>query len=368
MIMPSNNSQSTAATDAAPGASALPEETEESCCNASSQECGEDAAAAGGEPAESGGTCPTPMSWRGVMKKFGEEATTAVVNRDGYSLYCRAWGEGEPLYFLNGFGGTSELFVLTAAVLRDEYRCVFIDEFSSEAGSRLPPRTVSVPEAVADLFAVADHFGDDAILLYGATLGGALGLAAMHAQPQRIRRAAFQGGFAARHFSPAERLLIALGQYVPGRLQHVPLRASVQKQNHGLWFPPFDGSRWKFLADNCDSVPLRIIARRAALAQQIDLRSQLDQISQPTLIVQTEGEGRIATACQAELKSRLPNVEEFWIDSTGQVPYLTHPHRLAKLLKPFYRGEPLPESGSAPPAVQDVAATPFANTTESHDD
>jgi pimeloyl-ACP methyl ester carboxylesterase len=151
-------------------------------------------------------------------------------------------------------------------------------------------------------------------------------------------------------------------------MRHVPLRASVQRQNHGLWFPPFDGSRWTFLAENTDAVPLRVIARRAALAQQIDVRSQLEQISQPTLIIQTEGEGRIAAACQAELKSRLPYAEDFWIDSTGQLPFLTHPHRLAKLLKPFFRGEPLPEADGAPAVVADVAATPFANTMESHDD
>ena len=338
------------------------------CCEGAVGGCGEGEAASGAEQDETGSSCPTPLSWRGVLKQFHADATPAIVQRDGYQLYCRSWGSGDPLYFLGGFSGTSELFALTASLLRDEFRCVLFDEFTAEPQPQLPPRQVSVSQAVDDLFAVADHFHDDVISLYGASLGGALGLAAMAARPDRVRRAALQGAFAHRRFSIAERTLMSVAQFFPARVRNVPLWASGHKQNHSLWFPPIDGSRWKFLVENCGDVPLRVIARRAALGQQIDIRAQLSEIRQPTFIIRTEGEGRIASTCQAELIERLPSVDDVWIDNTGQIPYLTHPHRLAKLLKPFVRGEPLPADEKVPATAVDIAASPFARSTETHDD
>jgi len=367
MMMPSSHSEQAAAADIESGPLSDLSGGDDACCAGPATECAGDVGVA---HVEAGGSCPTPLSWRGVLKKFRDEATVHIVQRNGYQMYCRTWGEGAPLYFLNGFGGTSELFALTASLLRDEHRCVLFDEFSTEPEWQLPPRTTTPAETVEDLFAIADYFGDEVLSLYGATLGGAVGLAAMQAHPHRVCRAALQGGFAHRHFSPAERLLAWGARYMPGRLQNVPLHESVQRQNHRPWFPPFDGSRWKFLAENLGGVPLRVIARRTTLARRIDLRLQLSQISQPALIIRTEGEGRIASACQAELIARLPNVVDVWVDNTGQLPFLTHPHRLSKLLKPFYRGEPLPlpVAGSAPPEVLDIAASPFAKPTETHDD
>jgi len=247
-------------------------------------------------------------------------------------------------------------------VMHDDFRCVLIDDFDPQRPRSLPPRATTVDEAVGDLFVVADHYGDKSFSLYGSSVGGALGLAAMRAAPERIERAALQGAFAHRQLSGTERLLIKAAGWWPGRLKNLPLRKNVQLQNHQRWFPPFDGSRWAFLSENTGNVPLRVLARRAHLAAQIDLRDELAKIHCPTLVIHTEGEGQLAAQCQLELIAGLPNCQSAWIEHTGQLPYLTHPHRLAKLLKPFFQGEPLPEMDPVPPWLVEV--DPMLTTTE----
>ncbi len=308
------------------------------------------------------------MSWRGVLKKYHTEAKRFTIDRGDHQLYCRSWGTGEPVYLLNGFGGTSELFALLAAVLSQDFRCVLFDEYSPEQPGKISFRQQTPAEWVDDLFAIADHCHDDVISLYGASLGGALALTAMQARPERVQRAVLQGAFAHRKLTSVERLLTAACRLLPGQVRRLPLRTTVQQQNHRLWFPPFDGSRWKFLLDNTGDVPLKILAQRASLAGRIDLRERLSEIPQPVLILQTEGEGRITAACQEELKAGLPQVEDTWIDNTGQLPFLTHPHRLAKLLRPFFHGEPLPSSLIKAPGELNSTDTPSSSITENHVD
>lgn len=308
-------------------------EAEEACCGQPTGECDDHRAADASEAS----SCPKPLSWRGVLKRFREDAGRFVVDRGGYRLHCRSWGTGPPLYFLNGMGGTSELFALSASLLSPDFRCVLFDEFASDSVGRFG-RTVT-QNVVDDLFAVADTLGDDSFSLYGASLGGAVGLAAMLAQPERIERAVLQGAFAHRHVSIVEQMLITGCRFAPGRVKHLPLRTTIQRQNHLPWFPPFDYSRWKFLLEDTGSVPLRVLARRAAVAANIDLREHLTKITRPVFIIRTEGEGRIAAACQKALHEKIPNSSEERIENTGQVPFLTHPHRLIKLIGPFIKGE-----------------------------
>ncbi len=294
-------------------------------------------------------SCPTPLAWRSVLNQFRSDSEPFVVERDKSRLYCRSWGAGPPLYLLNGFGGTSDLFALIAFLLRDDFRCVLMDEYSFDEPGRVEVPTQTPTGRVADLFAVADHCGDDTLSIFGTGLGGALGLVAMQTRPERIKQAVLQGAFARRRLTVAERLLAAVCRRSPGQVRHLPLRTVIQQQNHRPWFPPFDGTRWKFLLDNTGAVPLRLSALRGVVAGKIDLQSELSNISQPVLIIQTEGEGRVAAACHADLNAQLPHAQTVWLDNTGQLPFLTHPHRLAKIIRPFLRGEPLPATAEKPP-------------------
>ena len=279
--------------------------------------------------------CPPPLAWQEVLREFHQTADAWYLDRAGYRISGRTIGSGPPLYFLNGFSGTHELYALLAWLLRDGYRCVLFDYAPT---SRRAP--LSLDRLIDDLVAVAETCGDRTCDLFASSLGGLVAFGAMRREPGRFRRAIVQGGFARRELSLAERLLIGLCRLHPGKVRHLPLRRFLQQQNHRPWFPPFDATRWEFLAQNTGNVRLSQLAGLAALVRDTDLRPALRDIVQPVLLVGTEGEGRILEQYGRELAKGLSGSKQEHLNATGQFPFLTHPHRLAKIIREFLAGVP----------------------------
>jgi pimeloyl-ACP methyl ester carboxylesterase len=285
-------------------------------------------ASAAAPPAE--GDCPPPLEWQDVLREFHRQAEAWYLDRKEVRISGRTLGSGRPLYLLNGFSGTHELYALLVWLLQDRYRCVLLDYATPVSRGRL-----TVADLADDLLAVADAADDRHFDVFAPLFGGLVAMEAMRRHPDRIGRGILQGAFAHRRLSRAEKFLIRLCSWYPGKLRHLPLRGILQTQSHRHWFPPFDRTRWQFLFDNTGSVPLPAMARRAALVRDCDLRPVLNEITQPVLLVRTEGEGKILEECCRVLASGLPNAKVEWMNDTGHFPYLTHPHRLAKVIDGF---------------------------------
>ena len=281
--------------------------------------------------------CPTPLAWRQVVESLRDEGTSWEVRRDRHVVRGKTWGAGLPLYFLGGFGGTPELFALSVWLLRQQFQCVVFD-FETYDASRLGKVQKSVGDLTDDLFAIADRNGDSTFALYAASFGSAVALTAMLEQPERIDRAVIQGGFSHLRLTSFERLLIVLSRLVRGRLARVPFRESIQAQSHRPWFPLFDLSRWQFFLHDTGLVPVSAIASRVQMLRSYDLRHRLSEIQQPVLLIQTEGEGRVLAQSREVLQRGLPRAQTECLHACGLLPYLTHPHRLVKLIRPFLLG------------------------------
>lgn len=292
--------------------------------------------------------CPTPLAWQQVLTAFREQTTAIELPRKGYTLQARTWGEGPPLYFLCGMGGTAETFCLVTYLLRDLFRCVVFDyPGTREVGCR-----VTLPSLRDDLLALADQQGDREFNLFATSFGGLVALETLLTAPERVSRAVLQGAFAYRHLSSAERLLVRLGGILPGRIQSLPGTRAIQEQNHRRWFPNLDASRWQFFLEDAGQIPARSLARRGAIIRDTDFRPQLARISQPVLLIQSEGDGLVTRECHEALVQGLPQGQGTWMHSSGHLPHLTSPHRLAKLLRDFLLPKPAPTDGqvSAPTA------------------
>lgn len=287
-----------------------------------------DPAASESPPAAS--ACPPPLAWVDVLANFHKQAHAWYLDRPNYRLSGRTLGSGPPLYLLNGFAGTHELYSLFVWLLRDRYRCVLFDYPAPKAKAK-----VSLDDLADDLAAIAETSGDRNCRLFASSFGGLVTMTAMQRHPDRFERAVIQAGYAHRSLSRLEQLLIDVARNLPGRLRHFPGRGAIQRQNQRRWFPPFDATRWQFYFDNTGSVPLAELARRATIIRDCDLRPLLHGIVQPVLLVGCEGHGRILDNCQQELADGLPHATVEALNDTGQVPFLTHPHRLAKVVHAF---------------------------------
>ncbi|QDU39185.1 Alpha/beta hydrolase family protein [Maioricimonas rarisocia] len=280
----------------------------------------------------SGESCPTPLSWEQVLEEFTRSGSPLEVGSTGGTITGATYGSGSPLYFLGGISGDHRLFALLAYLLREEHRCVLLDY--PDLPGRLRPLE-RLNRIVDGILAVADQLQDEALLLYAANFGTVPAMELMRREPQRVRAALLQGAGLRYQLTAFERLVFRAGGAWPGRLERVPGWFSMQAQNHRPWFPPFDASRWQFLIDNLGATPACQAARRAGILTAVDYRESAEKLSMPIQLVRTEGEGRLTTVRQDELEQRLPNVRSEWMHTTGQLPYLTHPHRLVKLLRTF---------------------------------
>lgn len=286
-------------------------------------------------PAGAAEACPPPLAWQEVLSEFHTQASTWYLDRPGYRLTGRMLGSGRPLYLLNGFGGTHEIYALLVWLLRDEFRCVLWDYPGTDPGTN-PKPIVTIEALAAHIAAIAETTGDHTIDLYAPSFGSLVALEVMCRYPQLVRRAVLQGGFAHRKLSRFESWLARSCRFYPGSLRRFPGSKAVREHNHRRWFPPFDETRWEFLEQNAGRVPVSALALQATLVRSADFRPRLAAIRQPVLLIETEGEGTATRDCQRELAAALPDATTETLLGTGQYPFLTHPHRLAKILRAFF--------------------------------
>lgn len=283
--------------------------------------------------------CPTPLAWKQVRSEFLSQSDEFSFSESGLTISGRVLGEGTPLYFLNGISATPTLFCLTVWLLRDEFRCVILD---------YPPEAQTLEQLSQSLDLAATQFGDEQFDLYATSFGTSVALHAMQNISQRIRHAVLQGPLISMKFSMAERLALATLGWIPGPINCLPLRKTVLQNNHARWFPPFDITRWKFLMAETGDVATRDVARRAKMLRGLDLTDQLSGVETPTLVISSEGEAARHRESAAVLAAKLQNARAEEISNTGHVPFVTHPHRLAKLVRQFLHPELHADSCNTP--------------------
>lgn len=277
--------------------------------------------------------CPPPLMWQDVRREYLAQSESRNIRTSHGTASVRMLGSGPALYLLPSFAAPAELFCLLVWLLKDEFCCVTVERDGTDNARR---KTAPSLEFDADLLAaVADELSHDTLRVCGANYGAAWGLATAHRHPERVATLVLLQGSLHRRLSFFERQVAWLCGWSRQTLASIPRREFLQLQNQRRWFPPFDQTRWQYFLEATGEMPLQELSRRAAAIARFDLRSVAATIKTPTLVIHTEGDGALAEAGQAELERRLPHVQSEWLHNTGQLAYLTHPHRLAKLIRDF---------------------------------
>lgn len=271
--------------------------------------------------------CPTPLAWQQVVEQCAEQRTTFSVSVEGQSISAWSIGEGPPLYFINGVLGTSQLLSLTAWLMKDNFRCVLFDlpdGFRSHSRNYSPVVT-----------AIARHCGDSQFALYAAGLGCVTAFDQLLNNSATIVRVVMQGAYSQCPLSLTERVASAVGKWVPGAVGSVPGGINMLHRSHFPWFPPYDQSRWVFAANELAGTKTSTLCQRVRTLTGFDFTSRLASIQKPTLLVRCEGDSPRQVAAQDTLEQQIPGVAVEWLHTCGRLPFLTHPHRLKKILNAF---------------------------------
>lgn len=299
--------------------------------------------------------CPTPLEWRVVVDEFRHQCRPfgCASETGNEPIVGVTFGIGAPLYFLGPAAGDHELFALLAWLLKDEFQCVFVDlpriRWPVQSAAELARQTLAVTTAAALL-------GHDRFAVFGVASGSALALDLAINVPDQVSALCLLQASARVSASMLERGLQTYGSCLPGRIGGVPGWRGLQQQNHRPWFPPFDASRFDFLLRNLGQTPTAQLSRRMRLWADLDFGQYLAAIRAPVLLVQTEGEGRLFADASRDLEKRLADVRAESMHSSGLHPYLTHPHRVAKLVRTFLESVRLRDDSSLSATLEATGA------------
>lgn len=282
-------------------------------------------------PSES---CPPPLRCRQVAENWHAIAETWSLPHSRLGTHGTVAGTGPTVYFLNAFGGCAELYTLTSWLLREHCRCVLIDW-----NSPVDRRRLTLDDFTSDVASVADHLGDQQLAVFGASFGAALATRFAVKFPSRVSHVMLQGAWNRRRLSLGER---ALAWWYRRSLQSLgswTSREPIQTANHRLWFPPQDPDRWAWFLELTGTIPLSLMSAQARAIDGVDLSGDYAHLRSSTLFVATEGYGQRNIAEQLRIADSSADFRYEYLHSTGQHPYLTHPHRLAKLIRSHLNGE-----------------------------
>lgn len=308
-----------------------------------STECGQTTCTqplAGAEPHSTGlppsplDGCPTPISWQVVLREFREQIPLQTIEYASGPIHFRVWGNGPPLYFINGMGGTIDHFALLTYLLKSDFQCV-IPEYPSVSTHGRRCFRLNASDLSDRVIALADHLGNRQFSLFATSLGSLVSWDLMARNQDRILRAVVAGGFAHRNLSLAERALIHVGKWLPIRLRSLPLSSLVHQGSHRPWFPPIDPTRWQYFTEIAGELPVQDLAWRGAVIRDHNLTSLLPGIRIPVLVLQGEGDGLVTGKCRDVLLQNLPHAQHEMLANSGHLPHITHPHRLGKSIRNF---------------------------------
>lgn len=113
-----------------------------------------------------------------------------VLPVNGIELYYEQAGDGDPLVFVPGMGGTVESWKAQCRYFQRRYRVILLDNRGSGRSSK-PPGPYAMDDMAADLAGLLDALGiGTPVRLVGASMGGVLAQCFIHHYPQRVRQLA----------------------------------------------------------------------------------------------------------------------------------------------------------------------------------
>lgn len=134
------------------------------------------------------GTAQNPDKIPDWIPISGRRQIMPNVSVNGISLYYEESGRGQPLVFIPGLGGTTDLWALQTRYFENHYRCIVFDNRGAGRSDK-PAGPYSQEMFARDLAGLLDVLQiDQPILLVGASMGGIIAQTFIHDHPQRVKK------------------------------------------------------------------------------------------------------------------------------------------------------------------------------------
>ena len=268
------------------------------------------------------------------------EQLTPVPAADGAILAAALDGEGPPLLLIAGLGATRRVFEPFAPSLLRRHRVITYDPrgVGDSARGVLP---VTMPQLAADAAAVIAASGEDAVDVFGASMGGVVAQQLTADHPKLVRRlilAATQppGGHAIPADPAAAAALLGRGAHTPEEAYRIACTV--------LYSPQFQRAHPEFIDDQVRVRTLRPLPPRvfreqlAAMRTASGLWERLQDIAAPSLVA--HGTADVVSPYEnAELLTRrIPGARLRPFEGSGHLFFHERPEESARVVSEFLLG------------------------------
>lgn len=269
------------------------------------------------------------------LELYDQQARHGVFEGPRYQMSYSVVGEGPPLYIVQGMCSTRRLYAALSVELGKKFRVVLYDLPGVNDGDKADLKRYRIDDYPADLFALADHLGDQTFPVVGNSFGTTITVRAMLAEPSRIVRSVLAGGFAHRPLSFFEKVMVKIAGNWPGRMHRLPTTESITRYNHERELIIREAALVDFLLAESGHTPIRTTAQQASAVNQTDLREMAKQVSQPVLVFHGEQDRLVPPRHASELANCIPNVQIMLVPGCGHIPHLSHPELFAHVVERF---------------------------------
>ena len=280
-------------------------------------------------------------------------ALTRPVEIDGSAVHViDTGGDGPPILFIHGLGGTWQNWLLNIPAFMDAHRCIALD-LPGFGQSELPAGEISIQRYASIVDRVCDQLGVDCPVVVGNSMGGFVGAELALDNPTRVEKLVLVSAaglsteyvhrepliVAARLFGAATTRAGAVTDPVVKRrrLRRVFLQTVVrypERLSVPLTYELVQG------AGKQGFVP----ALRGLLSYSF--RERLAQIEIPVLIVWGRNDMLVPVGDAERFRELIgANARKVIFEDTGHVAMLERPGRFNELLAGFIAGEREPERG-----------------------
>jgi pimeloyl-ACP methyl ester carboxylesterase len=256
-------------------------------------------------------------------------------------------GEGPPLLFVHGLGGSWQNWLENVPYFARAHRVVALD-LPGFGSSPMPPWQISIPAYGRFLRDFCERLGIDRCSLVGNSMGGFIASEVAITEPERVDDLTLVSAagitWARARREPAE-MLARMGRAATPLLMRFEMsaikRARFRRRFFGGVFHDPNALRRELLWENVVPAlesPGAFDAMRTLVGY--DIRDRLEEIGVPTLIVWGRNDHVVPIPAAFSYKTRIgDNAELIIFDECGHLPQIEHPVRFNRVLERFLARE-----------------------------
>ena len=277
-----------------------------------------------------------------VPNPFPGRVVAGAVDVDG-PLAWREAGDGEPVVFLHGLGGSRTSWEPQLTGLRTEFRCIAWDMPGYGASVPVAPLTfATIADSVARLL---DNACVDRAHLVGESFGGMHALHTALRHPQRVARLVLANTSPAFGLDGTDPTAWSAARLAPLDAGLTPADIAEQVLT-SVAGPSLDAEILAMRVAGFARIPSAGLRAAVECLPAHDVRERLGAIASPALVVAGGLDTETPAAYSRVLAEGLQNAELIVLDGVGHLAVSEVPHTFNRLVRDFLsRGRGLGSSG-----------------------